>query len=58
LEDKRFWQPESYDHWIRNDEERARIAAYIRRNPVSARLCKEPEEWRWSSAWDGLQRTL
>jgi REP element-mobilizing transposase RayT len=46
-----FWQPEPYDHWIRNDEEKARIARYIRNNPVTARLCASPEDWRWSSAW-------
>jgi REP element-mobilizing transposase RayT len=48
---KGFWQPESFDHWIRNDEERARIARYIRNNPVKAGLCARPEDWRWSSAW-------
>jgi REP element-mobilizing transposase RayT len=46
-----FWQPESYDHWIRSDEEKARIARYIRNNPVSAGLCASPEGWRWSSAY-------
>ena len=48
-----FWQPESYDHWIRNDEEKARIRRYIRMNPVKAGLCKAPEDWKWSSAWPG-----
>ena len=48
-----FWQPESYDHWIRNDEARSRIAQYIRNNPVAAGLCARPEDWRWSSAWNG-----
>ena len=45
-----FWQPESYDHWIRNDEEKARITRYIRNNPVTAGLCGRPEDWKWSSA--------
>jgi REP element-mobilizing transposase RayT len=49
-----FWQPESYDHWIRNDEEKARICRYIRNNPVKAGLCRAPEDWRWSSCWSGL----
>lgn len=48
-----FWQRESYDHWIRNDEEKARIRRYIRMNPVNAKLCKSPEDWKWSSAWPG-----
>jgi len=45
-----FWQPESYDHWIRDDEENARICRYVRNNPVSAGLCARSEDWRWSSA--------
>lgn len=48
-----FWQRESFDHWIRNDDEKARIRRYIRMNPVNARLCKSPDEWRWGSAWPG-----
>ena len=48
-----FWQRESYDHWIRNDDEKARIRRYIRMNPVKAGLCKTPEDWKWSSAWPG-----
>jgi REP element-mobilizing transposase RayT len=50
---ERFWQVESYDHWIRSDDEQARICRYIRSNPVTARLCAQPEDWRWSSAWPG-----
>ena len=46
-----FWQPESYDHWIRNDEEKARIRRYIRANPVKSGLCTTPEAWRWGSAF-------
>jgi REP element-mobilizing transposase RayT len=46
-----FWQRESYDHWIRNDDEAARVSRYIRNNPVIAGLCARPEDWRWSSAW-------
>ena len=44
-----FWQGESYDHWIRDDDERARLCAYVVNNPVTARLCERPEEWPWSS---------
>ena len=53
----RFWQPESFDHWVRNDEERARIARYIRNNPVVARLCSSAEEWQWSSAAPAPRKT-
>ena len=48
---KTFWQRESYDRWIRNDEEKAGIRRYIRMNPVKAGLCQVPEDWKWSSAW-------
>jgi REP element-mobilizing transposase RayT len=51
LGEKPFWQAESHDHWIRNDEEKARIARYLRNNPVAAGLCARPEDWSWSSAW-------
>ena len=45
----RFWQEESFDHWIRNEPERGRVQAYIERNPVIAGLVQSPEEWPWSS---------
>jgi len=58
LGEEPFWQPESYDHWIRNDEERARIARYIRNNPVTAgpvrapgRLEVEHRVWANVVAW-------
>jgi len=46
-----FWQSESYDHLIRDDDDRARCVAYTINNPVSARLCARPEDWQWSSAY-------
>ncbi len=46
-----FWQKESYDHWVRNEEERLRIAAYIENNPVKAGLVSLAQEYRWSSAY-------
>ena len=45
-----FRQTESFDHWIRDDEERTRLAAYVENNPVKAGLCRAPEDWKWSSA--------
>jgi REP element-mobilizing transposase RayT len=45
-----FWQTESFDHWIRDDAEHARLVAYVENNPVKARLCRVPEDWKWSSA--------
>jgi REP element-mobilizing transposase RayT len=45
-----FWQDESFDHWVRDSGEFARIRAYIENNPVKARLCTRPQDWPWSSA--------
>jgi len=47
---RRFWQDESYDHWVRSPSECDRIRSYIERNPVMAGLVSRPEEWPWSSA--------
>ncbi len=46
-----FWQGESYDHLIRDDEDRHRCWHYTIMNPVNARLCARPEDWPWSSAY-------
>jgi type I restriction enzyme R subunit len=48
-----FWQQESYDHWIRDDEELERVIAYILNNPVRAGLAAKPEDYRFSSAFIG-----
>jgi REP element-mobilizing transposase RayT len=48
-----FWQKESYDHLVRDDQDHARCHRYIEDNPVTARLCDRPEAWRWSSAHRG-----
>ena len=45
-----FWQAESYDHWVRDERELERIAAYIENNPVQAGLATRPEDYAWSSA--------
>ena len=44
-----FWQKESFDHLIRNDDDLHRCCEYTLMNPVNARLCARPEDWRWSS---------
>jgi putative DNA methylase len=48
----RFWQPESYDHWVRDDEELERIVRYIAANPVKAELVHRAWEWFFCSAHD------
>jgi REP element-mobilizing transposase RayT len=52
-----FWQPESFDHWIRNDVEHARCCRYVVNNPVKAGLCAAAEDWKWSSAWRERKRS-
>ena len=47
-----FWQHESYDHWVRDDEELAGIIEYIVQNPVKAGLVSVPHEWYFCSAHD------
>jgi putative DNA methylase len=48
-----FWQDESYDRLVRNNEEFERIRTYIENNPVTAGLAASPEEYPWSSAAPG-----
>ena len=45
-----FWQAESYDHIIRDDDDMHRCCHYTIMNPVNARLCSRPGDWCWSSA--------
>jgi len=46
-----FWQPESFDRWIRNADHFEKVIAYIENNPVKARLCEKPADWPYGSAW-------
>jgi putative DNA methylase len=48
----RFWQGESYDHWVRDDDELERIVAYVANNPVAAGLATRAVDWHFSSAQD------
>ena len=50
---ERFWQDESYDHWVRNDREFVKIVRYIEWNPVAAGLVRSVEEWPWTSGLAG-----
>ena len=47
----RFWQPETFDHYARDEDELLRIIAYIENNPVVAGLARRPADYRWSSAF-------
>ena len=53
----RFWSPEYFDRFIRNREHYTRAKKYIENNPVKAGLCREPEDWQWSSAWNSDRLT-
>ncbi len=53
-----FWQDESYDHVVRNEEELRRIIEYIEQNPVKAGLVAAAAAWRWSSAADRASRSV
>jgi REP element-mobilizing transposase RayT len=46
----RFWQPEYWDRFMRNEEQKQKAVRYIENNPVKAKLCRMPEEWPFSSA--------
>lgn len=44
-----FWQPEYWDHFMRNEEQLRKAVRYIENNPVKARLCESPADWLFSS---------
>jgi type I restriction enzyme R subunit/putative DNA methylase len=44
-----FWQGESYEHLIRDDDDLHRCCHYTLMNPVNAKLCARSEDWKWSS---------
>jgi len=43
-----FWQDESYDHVIRDNEEYVRIVNYVLENPVKAGLVSQWDQWQWT----------
>jgi len=46
-----FWFKEYFDRYIRNGEHFRAVVRYIEENPVKARLCEKPEDWKFSSAY-------
>ncbi len=46
--DGALWQDETFDHVIRDAAEFAKIAEYIRANPVAAGLTERSEDWPWT----------
>jgi len=56
--DEPFWQAESYDHWVRDEDELLRIIDYVEQNPVVAGLCESAEQFVYSSAHDRAARGI
>lgn len=52
--DGAFWQDESYDHVVRDNDEFICIVHYVLENPVKAGLVSKWEDWRWSYCKDGI----
>ncbi len=48
--DPPFWWDDYFDRYVRDYDHYQNVVFYIHRNPVSAGLCDQPEDWRWSSA--------
>lgn len=48
-EAEHFWQKRYHDFNVRNASQFSEKLRYIHRNPVNGGLCKQPEEWKWSS---------
>lgn len=46
----RVFQPDYYDHVVRNEKDYRRIAEYIHNNPVRDGIVERPEAYLWSSA--------
>jgi putative transposase len=46
----KFWHHESYDHYVRDENELSRIMQYIIYNPVKSGLTNEWKDWKFSYA--------
>jgi REP element-mobilizing transposase RayT len=46
----RFWFPEYFDRYIRNERHLEAAIHYIHENPVKAGLVEKPEDWPFGSA--------
>jgi len=44
-----LWAADYFDRFIRDYEHYLAVKEYIERNPVAAKLCAAPEDWRFSS---------
>jgi hypothetical protein len=46
----RLWQPQYYDHVLRDEEDTLRVARYIIVNPVRAGLVTSPRDYPFSGS--------
>jgi REP element-mobilizing transposase RayT len=46
----RFWAPDYFDRYVRDETHLAAAIRYAEENPVKAGLAMAAHEWRWSSA--------
>ena len=53
-----YWQGETFDHWVRDDDELSKIIHYIEQNPVKAGLVSTAEEYAWSSAAERFRKQI
>jgi REP element-mobilizing transposase RayT len=44
------WHSGFHDRWVRDGSEYRNYVAYVRQNPVKARLVERAEDYPWSSA--------
>jgi len=49
----RFWAPDYFDRFIRDERHFEAVRRYIRENPVTAGLCATASDWPWGSARRG-----
>jgi putative transposase len=49
----KFWQDETFDHYVRHVEHQRKIRNYIVTDPVRCGLVSRPEDYLWSSAHRG-----
>jgi putative transposase len=50
----KFWNRESFDRLIRNQNELIRVINYVIKNPVKARLVKNWEDWQYTYLKDEI----
>ncbi len=51
LSEGQFWLEDYFDRYIRSEKHFRKTVEYSENNPVKAKLCKNPSDWPFSSAW-------